>query len=78
MAYKIRTIHKNGVHESKLIQHLGIVGGICNESCLAELIDSHIEQKRRKVSVGQAVQAMILNALGFTGRCVGRRRPSVC
>ena len=70
MAYKIRTIHKNGVHESKLIQHLGIVGGICNESCLAELIDSHIEQKRRKVSVGQAVQAMILNALGFTGRAL--------
>jgi transposase len=30
----------------------------------------HIEQKRRKVSVGQAVQAMILNAFGFTGRAL--------
>jgi len=70
MAYEIRTTHKNGGHESKLIQHLGIVGGICNESRLAELIDRHIEQKRRKVSVGQAVQAMILNALGFTGRAL--------
>ena len=70
MAYEKRTTHKNGGHESKLIQHLGIVGGICNESRLAELIDRHIEQKRRKVSVGQAVQAMILNALGFTGRAL--------
>ena len=70
MAYEIRTTHKNDEHESKLIQHLGIVGGICNESRLAELIDRHIELKRRKVSVGQAVQAMILNALGFTGRAL--------
>ena len=70
MAYKIRTIHQKREHESKPIQHLGIIGGICNESRLAELIDRHIEQKRRKVSVGQAVQAMILNALGFTGRAL--------
>ena len=70
MAYEIRTERRDKEHESKLIQHLGIVGGICNESRLAELIDSHIEQKRRKVSVGQAVQAMILNALGFTGRAL--------
>jgi transposase len=34
------------------------------------LVDRHIEQKRRKVTVGQAVQAMILNALGFTGRAL--------
>jgi transposase len=70
MAYEIRTKHINREHESKLLQHLGIVGGMCNESRLAELIDSRIEQKRRKVSVGQAVQAMILNALGFTGRAL--------
>jgi transposase len=57
-------------HQGKLIQHLGIVSGICNECRLAELIDAHIEQKRRKVSVGHAVQAMILNALGFTGRAL--------
>jgi len=37
---------------------------------VADLIDRHIEQKRRKVTVGQAVQAMILNALGFTGRAL--------
>ena len=70
MAYKISGTHQKNEHESKPIQHLGIIGGICNESRLAELIDRHIEQKRRKVSVGQAVQAMILNALGFTGRAL--------
>jgi len=70
MAYEIRTTYPKGEHESKLIQHLGIISGICNECSLAELIDLHIEQKRRKVTVGQAVQAMILNALGFTGRAL--------
>ena len=70
MAYNIRTTHNETQHESKLIQHLGIISGICNENRLAELIDRHIEQKRRKVSVGQAVQAMIMNALGFSGRAL--------
>ena len=70
MAYEIRTTHQKSRHESKLIQHLGIISGICNESRLADLIDRNIDQKRRKVSVGQAVQAMILNALGFTGRAL--------
>ncbi len=70
MAYSIRTTYQKSKHESELIQHLGIISGICNENRLAELIDGHIEQKRRKVLVGQAVQAMILNALGFTGRAL--------
>ena len=70
MAYEIHTTYGKSAHESKLIQHLGIISGICNESHLAELIDLHIEQKRRKVTVGQAVQAMILNAMGFTGHAL--------
>ena len=70
MTYIVRTHEKNTKHESKLIQHLGIISGVCNECRVAKLIDRHIEQKRRKVSVGQAVQAMILNALGFTGRAL--------
>ena len=70
MAYEIHTVYGKGVHESKIIQHLGIISGICDECRLVELIDLHIEQKRRKVTVGQAVQAMILNALGFTGRAL--------
>ena len=70
MAYEIHTTYGKGAHEGKLIQHLGIISGICDECRLADLIDLHIEQKRRKVSVGEATQAMILNALGFTGRAL--------
>jgi len=57
-------------YQNKMMQHLGIVAGICNEVNLAALIDRCISQKRRKVSVGQAVQAMIVNALGFSGRAL--------
>ena len=70
MAYEIHTTYGKDAQESKLIQQLGIISGICDESRLACLIDLHIEQKRRKVSVGQAVQAMILNALGFSGHAL--------
>lgn len=54
-------------HEGKLIQHLGIISGICKQCRLADLIDDRITQTKRKVSVGQAVVAMILNALGQSG-----------
>ena len=58
-------------HETKLIQHLGIVAGVCKESRLAELIDERVEQpKKRHVTVGQATVAMILNALGLSGRAL--------
>lgn len=50
------------------IDHLGIVAGICHQIGLVETIDTFIGQTKRKVSVGQAVMAMILNALGFVGR----------
>jgi transposase len=69
MATYKQTIKKSR-RRSKLIQHLGILAGVCNEIRLAEYIDQFIPQKRRTVSVGQAVQAMILNALGFTGRAL--------
>ena len=42
-------------HQNKLIQHLGLVAGICDETHLAQLIDSCVPQKRRKVSVGEVV-----------------------
>lgn len=56
--------------QGKLIQHLGIVAGICDEIEVAKGIDTHIKKHKRKISVGTAVKAMILNALGFTGRAV--------
>lgn len=59
---------ENQALESQRLDHLGIVAGICNEIGLIEVIDEQIEDKGRKVSVGQAVQAMILNGLGFVSR----------
>jgi hypothetical protein len=55
-------------HSSKLIQHLGILAGVCKEIRLAELIDQYVDNGGRKVTVGEAVVAMVLNAMGFTGR----------
>lgn len=54
--------------QSQRLDHLGIVAGICNEIGLIETIDAQIGETGRKVSVGQAVQAMILNGLGFVSR----------
>lgn len=56
--------------KQKQLQHLGIIAGVCNEIGLIDQIDSIIGKEKRKVSVGQAVQAMILNALGFSGRAL--------
>ena len=56
--------------ENRVIQHVGLISGICDESGLVELIDERVHQPRRVVSVGQAVKAMILNALGFSGRAL--------
>jgi len=54
--------------QSQRLDHLGIVSGICTEIGLIESIDEQIGDTGRKVSVGQAVQAMILNGLGFVSR----------
>lgn len=58
---------RSGLHTQRL-DHLGIVAGICNEIGLIEQIDQQVGPKKRKVSVGQAVQAMVLNGLGFVSR----------
>ncbi len=50
------------------IDHLGIVAGICQEIDLIGQIDRQVGDKGRKVSVGQAIQAMVLNGLGFVNR----------
>ena len=57
-------------YETQRIDHLGIVAGICQEIGLIERIDSQMKTNGRKVSCGQATQAMILNALGFVGRAL--------
>lgn len=52
------------------LDHLGIVAGVCQQINLIEQIDRIIPDTGRKVSVGQAVQAMVLNGLGFVGRAL--------
>jgi transposase len=57
-------------YKQKIIQHLGIVAGICDEIELKKTIDGEIGKPKRKVTVGQAVQSIILNALVFSGRAL--------
>ncbi|HTY25139.1 MAG TPA: IS1634 family transposase [Desulfomonilaceae bacterium] len=57
-------------YETRRIDHLGIVAGICREIGLIEQVDRQVKVSERKVSCGQAVQAMVLNALGFTSRAL--------
>lgn len=58
----------NEEYATQTIDHLGIVAGVCQKIGLIEQIDARIPAARRTVSVGQAVQAMVLNGLGFVGR----------
>jgi len=55
---------------TKRLDHLGIVAGICEQIDLVEQIDGYVGATERKVSVGEATQAMVLNALGFVGRAL--------
>src|SRR5258708_8237116 len=50
------------------IDHMGIVAGICQQIDLIGQIDQIVGANGRKVSVGQAIQAMVLNGLGFVNR----------
>ena len=50
------------------LDHLGIVAGVCEHIDLINTIDNFIGSTKRKVSVGETVVAMILNALGFVSR----------
>ena len=55
-------------YSTKRIDHLGIVAGVCEKISLIEQIDARVPDTGRTVSVGQAVQAMVLNGLGFTSK----------
>jgi transposase len=57
-------------YNTQRLDHLGIVAGICQQIGLVEQIDTYVGATERKVSVGEAVQAMVLNALGFVGRAL--------
>lgn len=55
-------------YSTQTLDHLGIVAGVCQQVGLIEQIDARVPDTGRTVSVGQAVQAMVLNGLGFVGR----------
>lgn len=51
-------------YETKRLDHLGIVAGICKQIDLVNMIDELLPTPSgRRVSCGQATQAMVLNAL---------------
>jgi len=58
------------VFRTQNLDHLGIVAGICQAIDLIDQIDAQVPDRGRTVSVGQAVQAMVLNGLGFVGRAL--------
>lgn len=58
----------NTEYQIQDLDHLGIVSGICDQIGLVEIIDEYIGPQKRKVSVGTAVKAMILNGLGMSSR----------
>ena len=56
-------------YRSKRVDHLGIVAAVCNEVGLVERIDSIIPPNpQQKVTTGEAVMAMVINALGFVSK----------
>ncbi len=56
--------------ETKRLDHLGIVAGICHEIGLMGSVDQAVGPSEPKVSCGAAVQALVLNGLGFTSRAL--------
>lgn len=59
----------NTQYSSRSLDHLGIVAGVCREIGLSESIDNIIGvNSQQKVSTGDAVTAMVINALGFTSK----------
>jgi len=62
---------KTGIgYATERLDHLGIVAGVCGEIGLAEWLDARAGGSGRKVSVGTATVAMVLNGLGFSNRCL--------
>jgi transposase len=52
---------------SQVLDHLGLVAGMCDELGIGDVIDHATPQdpEKRDLTVGEAVNAMVLNGLGF-------------
>lgn len=56
-------------YSSKVMDHHGIVAGVCREIKLTETINRIVGvNEQQKVSTGDAVMAMVVNALGFVSK----------
>lgn len=57
-------------YTTKVLDHLGLVAGMCEELKISELIDGHIptESADKILSTGTGVVGLILNGLGFVNK----------
>jgi len=57
-------------YSSKTLDHLGLVAGMCREIGISELIDTYCisDSPDQIVSTGKALEAMIINGLGFVNK----------
>ena len=57
-------------YRTQIMDHLGLVAGMCKELKIAEYIDTLAPKNsdESNVSHGEAIVAMIINGLGFTGQ----------
>ena len=57
-------------YKSETLEHLGLVAGMFDELGIGELVNALVPQdlEQRRISVGQALKAMVLNGLGFANR----------
>jgi len=61
---------KTREYSSKTLDHLGLVAGMCREIGISEVIDTYCwsDSPDQIVSTGKAMEAMILNGLGFINK----------
>jgi transposase len=66
----LRAMSETETYKSETLEHLGLVAGMFDELGIGDLVDELLPQdlSQRKVSVGQALKAMVLNGLGFANR----------
>ena len=57
-------------YKTETIEHLGLISSMIDELGIVETIDNTIKQDKneKKVTIGEAVKAMLLNGLGFVNR----------
>ena len=62
---------ESSTYSSKALDHLGLVAGMCREIGISEVIDSCYEAQSpyQIVSNAKALEAIILNGLGFVSGC---------